>query len=278
MHADNWFTIGRPHVSAGSPCEDYALSGRIRDTWFGCISDGCGGAYAHTDVGARSLAFAFQKALSNPLFAGLGSAFLDDLSRTFDQTQISDDFHDNLATLVGWVATAETFQVMMLGDGVVAAKNKDGSLRSWTGTWVGNAPLYLTYLQNPDELRRYRDCFHQFCSAPFQVQTDDWDAQGVLFSSTIETFSWDQIKTGWTMAVTRQDSPTVEAWAVYSDGVLEVGKKSLGSILKETLAFKNTEGSFVKRRMIRAATQWHKDGLDFQDDFSMAACWWNLDD
>ena len=59
LTADHYFTIGTTHARAGEPCEDYALSGTLKDgRVYGIVTDGCSGANARTDLGARVLALA----------------------------------------------------------------------------------------------------------------------------------------------------------------------------------------------------------------------------
>jgi hypothetical protein len=66
LTADHYFTIGTTHARAGEPCQDYALSGALKDARvYGIVTDGCSGANARTDLGARVLALALESELQN---------------------------------------------------------------------------------------------------------------------------------------------------------------------------------------------------------------------
>ena len=66
LTADHYFTIGTSHARAGEPCQDYALSGTLKDARvYGIVTDGCSGANARTDLGARVLALAMEAELQH---------------------------------------------------------------------------------------------------------------------------------------------------------------------------------------------------------------------
>jgi hypothetical protein len=130
-NVDHYCTVGGMHVSQGTPCEDYALSGHLdRDAVFGAVSDGCSGARANTDVGARTIAFAFARTIQSrqvPAGEWFRGGFFDALRESFASSRITNSEDDHLATFVGFVAIPETASVFLMGDGEVSVWNTLGT-------------------------------------------------------------------------------------------------------------------------------------------------------
>lgn len=133
MQTDSYFTIGTAHGKAGTPCEDYSLAGDLRPGLvFGVVTDGCSGAYAHTDEGARALGFAFRKVLRDSRHLAdswFDCAYTQRLAEQFLANSYTEEPDDRYATAVGFAATADHAAVYVFGDGAYALRFSDGRHR-----------------------------------------------------------------------------------------------------------------------------------------------------
>ena len=279
MNIDHYFTIGKPHVTQGSPCEDYALSAELQPGLvLGAVCDGCGGAFADTDVGARALAYAFKKAvgLRSDLREGwIGEGFREALLAQFAAHQFTGCTDDYLATVVGVVATQERAQVYCFGDGAVLLRYADGRRVLLEAEWWGNAPFYLTYLQHPELLSRFQEPFANGVLQPFCLKKTVFADQGgvpVVLEESAEWFDFSAVEQGLVLDFKPQEEG-LEAIAVLTDGIAKVGEQSAVAAVREFTAFKNFRGGFVKRRMAKALDQFVKTGQVLRDDLSMACVW-----
>lgn len=282
MNIDHYFTIGKPHLTDGSPCEDYALSGELRPGLvFGAISDGCGGAFADTDVGARALAYAFKATLASVAYRGSGwfdAPFVDHLQAQFVSNQFTGRWDDYQATLVGLAATPERAQALILGDGAVAIKYTDGRQVLLEAEWPGNAPLYLAYHQEPLLVERHREYLAMQGEQFRLIRTERVVKDGVpeIITSS-QVYSFDRAARGLVLDFAPTDEG-IAALAVFSDGLAKVGDLSSVDAAQEFLAFKNYRGGFVKRRMARSLERLAKIGQVPRDDLAMACIWFGEDE
>lgn len=282
MNVDHFITIGSSHNAQGKPCEDYALSGKLSSgAVFGVVSDGCSGANANTDVGSRALSWAFQQVLEHRT-AQVGEWFADgftnELKRVFGNLQYPTSARsDYLATVVGFAATPEQASIFVHGDGAVAFRFADGSMRLIEFNWWDNTPFYLNYQLHHDLLDQFVKPYESGLIEPFGMRTTTFrpTADGVeVLDSVHERFSMDELFDGYVLSVRPTDDGIV-AIAVLTDGVEQVGAKPVLEVAAEFLAYKNHEGEFVKRRMLRALKDFRKDGLNPRDDVGIAAVWFS---
>jgi len=163
--------------------------------------------------------------------------------------------------------------VRMFGDGVVAAKTKDGQIRITQVEFSHGAPYYLQYEIVPDK-QGYLDQFGG--SYTITQQTIDGETLEGYGQTRMETIPC--IKTVY-------DLDKFEFVAIMSDGAAQFTKPmhsgtvkkqeriDLSAVVKEFLDFKPTEnpnfsGEFVQRRCRKV----FKDHPEWQntDDFSIA--------
>lgn len=279
MNVDHYFTIGTAHQSQGRPCEDYALSGTLDNgACYGVVTDGCSGANAHTDLGARALAWAFQRTADQLCLtpaAGYPPLFQAKLLENFAQHQYSGEFSNYLATLVGFVATPEATSVCVHGDGAVALRHVNGNTTLIEYEWLDNLPLYLNYHLNPRVLEDYRLRQAQVADKAFleRVTVFKPGLTGPEVLSTHEsTHHLDSLLDGY-VAQFRPQQDGIVALAVMSDGHAQVGARTSLEVAHEFLNFKTTQGEFTKRRLLRALRDFHKQGDSPCDDIGMAAVW-----
>lgn len=283
-HVDHYFAIGLAHLSQGNPCEDYALSGtNTHGLHFGVVSDGCSGANANTDVGARALSWAFQRVCANLSLqtmgqfgdASFGSALID----AFVRHHISDDFNDYLATLVGFVATPKQISVLVHGDGAVIISYRNGYMALIEMQWQDNMPLYLNYQLNASMLADFLALYPDSQSKPFTQKTTVFspDAEEMRVISCSEVKIGAQEMLNGRLLQFQVEQEGIAGLAVVSDGIDQIGNKARLEVAHEFMNFKNHQGAFVKRRLMRAMKNFAKDGALPFDDVSMAAVWFDGD-
>jgi len=155
VNSDAFFAMGSTH----SVCQDYARggvtrpgSGRPSGHNFAVVSDGCSSS-AHTDVGARLLTMAAMHR-----FQVYGARFDPEwvLWRAHDAgVQLGVDRGCLDATLLCACTRDDgVLEVNATGDGVIAARRRDGRPEVWCVDYHG-APAYLSYLLDSRRLHSY---------------------------------------------------------------------------------------------------------------------------
>lgn len=278
MHADHYFTIGTDHITAGTPCEDYALSGELASgAWFGVVADGCSGAFANTDVGARAIAWAFKRALNDRMVepgAWFGAGFSELLTDAFRQHQYDGNRLDYMTTVVGVVGTPEAASVYIHGDGAVALRYADGSMRLIELAWWDNTPFYLNYKLYPDLLDRFMARFADGIIEPFTQVTTTF-RQGVdeliIDAPVRERWAMSDAHEGHVLSF-RPAEEGIIAIAVLTDGIDKIGidPQPQVDVVNQLMSFKNYEGSFVKRRAMKALKEFARAGKPPRDDVAIA--------
>ncbi|MES2948099.1 MAG: protein phosphatase 2C domain-containing protein [Pseudomonadota bacterium] len=266
LTADHYFTIGTSHARAGEPCQDYALSGTLEDSRiYGIVTDGCSGANARTDLGARVLALAMEAELQHT--TSLDDCFTPASIQRIHTHLLSMPLggipQDYLASIVAFCATSTTAKIFMAGDGAYATRNTNGSVHITEASWLDNAPYYLGYCLQPAVAKQFAASAArgELC---VQLTTRTTGAD----TSTTQEIPAQDFLQGWTKEI---DLTNTTALAICTDGISQISKLASLDAITACLAFKNYEGSFVKRRAMRALAQWEKNDHIPQDDFSVAA-------
>jgi hypothetical protein len=278
MHADHYFAIGTDHITAGTPCEDYALTGMTHSgAVFGVVADGCSGANANTDVGARAIAWAFKAALNEQVGEPgewFGPGFTELLLDTFRQHQYQGNRLDYQSTVVAVVGTPEAASVYVHGDGAVALRYADGSVRLIQFSWWDNAPFYLNYKLYNDFLDQFLDRFADGVIEPLTMTSTTFrqgEGDLIVEAPVVERFAMSEAYDGHVLHF-RPAEEGIVAIAVLTDGIEKVGAAPLApvDVVNELMAFKNFEGSFVKRRAMRALKDFTEAGRRPRDDLAIA--------
>jgi hypothetical protein len=279
MNLDHFFTIGSAHHVQGTPCEDYALSGMLPSgVAFGVVADGCSGAQANTDVGARAIAWAFKKALTEREAEPshwFDVGFTERLKAAFVGHQFAGAREDYLATVVGFAATPDYASVYVHGDGAVALRYADGRMELIEFNWWDNMPFYLNYQAHTEWLDRFLVPYQDGVIEPFGVRRTLFKVgeQGLeVLQSLHERFSVDQMMNGHVLQF-RPAAEGIVAMAVLTDGIEQVGEKPAIEVARDWLGYKNFQGEFVKRRMLKSLKEFRKDGLIPRDDVGIATVW-----
>lgn len=152
MVTDAWFAIGDTHVV----CEDFAVAGTTAGgQGFAIVCDGCSSS-PQTDVGARLLAAAARVPLAQGWLPGV--EVVEQAAAAAALLRLPPCCLD--ATLLMALTDAEGCRVRVFGDGVVAARRRDGELQVHRFEHPDGAPPYPSYTLDPERQQRW----HQRCS------------------------------------------------------------------------------------------------------------------
>jgi len=266
LAADHYFTIGSSHARAGEPCQDYALSGTLKDgRVYGIVTDGCSGAKARTDLGARVLALAMEAELQHTqtLEDCFTQASIQRIRTHLQAMPLGGKPQDYLASIVAFCATSTSAKLFMAGDGAYATRQTNGTVQITEAFWPDNAPYYLGYCLQPTVAAQFTaSAAKGALSVQLSTHTTNDD------TNTTRDIPAQDFLQGWTTEI---DLTNTTALAICSDGISQISKLASLEATTACLAFKNYEGSFVKRRAMKALAQWEKNGPIPQDDFSIAA-------
>jgi len=253
------------HLGSGKPCQDYSFSGICGDAAFAVVSDGCSTG-RHTDVGARVIALSTVNALQQWLKTTTHTP-IDKLSQLVTEQHnyailksreaFNLQLSDMLATCLYVCLTPMGGLVGVQGDGVMAKVYKDGSISLAMYQWDNNIPLYPAY--SADNYRSFikahgnDSSFHALAIESHQLYTNG-SAKTILGSLSLS----DAIG-GTTQEISGDEVKELSFLVVFTDGVMQVEGIHWKDAVLQLLAFKNVEGEFAKRRMIRFIKDSKKD-------------------
>lgn len=255
FYVDDYFHIGQMHLGSGKPCQDYSFSGVQGSNAFAVVSDGCSTG-RHTDVGARIVALSTVNTLRQAIISHRKLNQIHELvSQEHAQALYKSieafglDFQDMLATCIYCLITHEGGLVGIQGDGVIAKVYKDGAMALSCYQWDNNTPLYPAYAF---------DGYKGFIAAhggdinkeSLRAQLCSYSDDGLTISSNLGISLAEAIR-GREEYITKQEMDNLSFIAVFTDGVMQVEGMSWQEAVLQLLAFKNVEGEFAKRRMIR---------------------------
>ncbi len=276
MNTDTFFTQGSSHRI----CQDYAAHGPN----YVVLSDGCSSA-TDSDFGARLLTRAAISAIRDyKIFDAktFYNTILTTAAIYCDALKLSSDalFATLLTARIDpTTPNGENIRVYVSGDGVVAAKRRDGKINVYKISFPGSAPLYLRYFLKKEDW----DSFHAQYNGQMSEESYILQPDGEITDYQKVTSEWphaDQLNIYPSYSFNRDD---FECIAVFSDGVASFQRfVTAGAgrstelvpeeeIIKEILAFRGYQGEFVQRRCQMAFNKFEKAGWRNFDDFSVGA-------
>lgn len=281
LETDSYFTIGRQHVVAGKPCQDYALSGGDSEKKFAfaIISDGCSTG-GNTDVGARLLTLATAEAVREYWEYDRVGSYETTISGMVPWVVrqrlllsieaglvLGVQRSDMLATSIFALFTKYGGVVHVHGDGVVAVKYRNGSMEMFRFEWPQNMPFYSVYKH--ENLDAFIQAHGGDTHAEI-VHQEGWnvDGEGCLTQHADVYLSMTQGIEG--MQLMFHAEQEVEYVAIFSDGVTQIDNVDWKDAVRMFMNFKSTAGEFAKRRMIAGIKETMKDGKGPLDDISYA--------
>ncbi|KKN66623.1 hypothetical protein LCGC14_0469580 [marine sediment metagenome] len=267
MNVDAYFTIGKTH----EVCEDYALCSCAGDNNFAVLSDGCSGS-PRTDFGARFLVLATERwlKLKNKTAGEIRDLPNNALRIAHSMVKVASLPSECLDATLAYIFTDELYaNVLLAGDGVVAARRRSGGVEVYCVDYISGAPAYLNY--QSDSGRR----------ALYLNQDEGFETLAYLPGKDVKVSHGKGLKPHYFIF----DLERYDLVAVMSDGAMSfqrVVMNSLGTskhfeniptieVVEELMAVKSSAGKFVARRCKRFLKQCAKKGWHHNDDLSMAA-------
>lgn len=263
---DSYYTIGKLHLF----CEDYVGQG-WQPLPYVILADGCSAA-PDSDLGARLLVLTARRLL--PRFALKGYDLAERTVRHWSlgrriirraAHQVQDLGVDtavlDATLLIAW-CDGESIHVHLYGDGCIATRQADGSVRAIQIEYAENAPFYLSYLLDANRCALYREAvgnaqmaqsIHEFGEGGATVRQAAFDAP-IVFSFSLTTF------------------PEV---AVATDGLhslmnVETGKRiEILEVARRLLDFPNLEAGFMKRQIRNVLVEYGQQKVFNLDDVGM---------
>ena len=276
FETDHYFQIGASHLSAGKPCQDYALSGSNNLVACAIVSDGCSTG-RHTDVGSRVLTFSTLQAIRDHAKASNGALDTAMVSITSRQQQILStsrallglERDDMLATCAYVYVSQLGGFVHVQGDGVVGTKYRDGTIHMTRYEWANNTPFYPSY--GDGSIEQFigvhgGDLDSHRITRDFAIRSPDPDRS--LWDSVSSTHPLRQGLEGMVITITPEELSQIEYIAVFSDGATQVEGCDWKDVVTNLLSFKSSTGEFAKRRMIREIKEMQKIGKGPIDDIA----------
>lgn len=277
LFTDHHFHIGDPHLTAGKPCQDYAISGVYNNAGFAIVSDGCSSG-GHTDVGSRVLALSTLVALREHWARSnndLGQDVTQEISfhqriKSVAAREILGLQHsDMLATSFYAYITPDGGFISLHGDGVVALKYQNGNIQMSRYEWADETPFYPVY--NEPSLMNGFIQLHGGDLDAIRLTEEVWLYNGQFTKQDSRELTLAQGITGIDTPVSKESLlEGLEFIAIFSDGITRINGIDWKEAVVKFLAFKNTTGAFAKRRMIRVINDHKKGGGKILDDISYA--------
>lgn len=258
VHADCYASIGVTHAI----CQDYALVDRRAGQAAVFLSDGCSSSPA-TDFGARFLTLAAsvgpRLADAESAVAVVAAAWRMAQAAGLPQTCLD-------ATLLGAVQEGDELRAFAYGDGVIAARRRDGVIEHVVIECPHGAPDYPSYLLDGARMAAYlAQTGGQKLVTCFEGGRQTTRRQAPCFEPVRLSFAL----------------ATHDLVAVCSDGVRSFQRSSGTTleavpeeeVLGHALAIRSASGAFVVRRIRNGFLGRHcvAAGWKHSDDFSMGA-------
>lgn len=293
MNQDSFFSIGQHHVRNGSPCQDYADTFVINNISVAVVSDGCSSSWDYfggvkrtgkTDIGSRvaveaiyktldllfkKYALITQKEMLYYLQSSYGKKELtEQLLINFEGLKINPlKIADYFATLVICMAIKEISLFICYGDGGFGYVDSNG-LNVHQVEFNNNAPFYLTYMGK--NLNNYianvidkEGNIGNINKYEIHYKNASFNTSEVINKKEIFPIKQSDFEYGYASLINNNE---VEYVSVFSDGMFDF-KTNWVDCIVSCHCFKNKNGEFVKRRMIRAQD---KEGVNSLDDLSIA--------
>jgi len=278
LYTDHYFHIGDTHLTAGKPCQDYAISSVNNNAAFAVVSDGCSKG-GHTDIGSRLIALSTINALYEH-WTKIGEfnenasqkiALHQEIKLSAIQEILGLKLNDMYATCLYACITSKGGFIFMQGDGVIVLKYKDESLALHRYEWMDNTPFYPVYRN--EALTNF-------------IQLHGNDLQNLRFNQEIwikkgeEDFQQSGEKINFTLSQGIQGitvyiseeclNQELEFIGIFSDGVCQIQDVDWKDAVVNFMSFKNTAGEFAKRRMIMGIKNFKQEGKKLLDDIAYA--------
>jgi hypothetical protein len=134
---------------------------------------------------------------------------------------------------------------------------------------MDNAPYYPAYAVRPTDFINFHGG---------DINANRMTKQSWLYKSTsgsfedlgVEDITLGNGMRGVTVTISKEELAEIEFVAIYTDGITQIDGLEWRKAVCESLAFKSSEGEFVKRRMNRMVKDVQGSGKGPMDDLSAA--------
>jgi hypothetical protein len=293
-NSDAFFAIGKTHMV----CQDYARAGKIAlkhnrpisdpsSVWhnydlreqrqvYAVLSDGCSSS-PDTDFGARLLVAATESSLR-----GNSRSILAQASAAAYDLNLPPHCLDATLLTARYGETEEGdpgVSVSLRGDGVVAARRRDGLFYFYQVEHPRGAPFYLSYDMELERGDAYREEYGEesVCRVYYSGFAEHRSRDGWIPEAT-EKISrhgdWFFRSAEYNLVMLFSDGVTSFQRAVETNTSLSFKAVPVEEVVAQVLAIKGFAGSFVQRRCHKFLTKFcAQEGWHHTDDFSAAAIW-----
>ena len=273
FHTDQHFCIGHSHYLSGKPCQDYALSYSAEN--FACVvvCDGCSTG-KRTDIGARILGLSVLQFFKEREENGLQINNDKDIYYLL-KSILADRAHmlklensDLLSTCIFVCVNNKRIISRVFGDGVVAVKFRDGSIKAEKYEWINNAPLYLSYSEK--DIKQLEDIFHKGENhPPFSIEIKlSVDVPPIMHYLDLMDAMYG-VRTFLDLSFNNDEFlKEIEFISVFSDGIAQFNNCHWMEVVEQCMAFKNTTGEFLKRRIMKVIKNCQRNNKYPIDDVS----------
>jgi hypothetical protein len=260
IYADNLFEIGKSHAI----CEDYSIS-KIKDN-FGVIivSDGCSSS-SQTDIGARVLTIVAEKYITQNYKTiltinedTLGQIIIHEAHSAIRALDLSEEVLD--ATLIICFVYNEKYRIIRFGDGVSIIGYKDGTSQINYTEYDEEYVYYLNYIYSNQRKEKYKE-----------IASDEKTDISLTYGH--EQNNLEKTKTSSSLFFSKiGDVKDLDYIIIGSDGLFSCSSSSNTSheMFLSFLELKNLKGVFIKRRYKAWKKNLFKNGLNHDDDVSVA--------
>lgn len=257
MNKDSFFKIGSTHAV----CQDYALTG----DGYAIVSDGCSGA-PDTDLGSRMLSLIAQKNINYDNASDYLNNIKSGLVSLQELLAINPDcLH---ATLLTISKKNDSFETVVVGDGVVVAQAEDGFMSVYEYEFESGAPYYLRYELD----QNLKDYYMSNYSNNVNVTSYHIGPNKSVTNKKVEKFEFNKDNFYFKNNFNFSEWATV---GIFSDGLHTFSCNDCpidsSIVIKTMFDFKSYNGKFVKRRCNKYFTPRQSDNIIHSDDFSFAA-------
>lgn len=261
MSADAFFRMGASH----QVCQDYAVSGTLAGVPYAALADGCSSS-PDTDWGARFLVRSAQLRLESEgrLSQSDGDAIVSSALAMARQACLPNHALD--ATLLVATLDREWARVLHSGDGVVAARRRDGGIVYYETSFDQGAPYYLSYLAHKRDRDLYFETVKSMTITRRERCADKWgdlqpEVTGMDEARLFRTFYFPK--------------DVFDVVLLLSDGCQSFVRSgdvvALEDVLEQLLAIKGLHGEFITRRCNAFLQRFCAErGWKHEDDLSVA--------
>lgn len=266
MNSDCYFEIGNTHQI----CEDYALVGNFIKNHklyhYAMISDGCTSS-PDVDIGCRIICKCAEEALRLLYDENKNEEKLYELIRDFSIFSafriingLSIDKKSLDATLIIAITDGEVIDVFVYGDGIIILDEAYYSIES-PKNGCFESPFYISYHLDSNIIKKYSENndYKGVYNIGFFSEEDDIETKNIEIEENVSF---------------RFSTKDFSFVSVLSDGVKtyhkNLNRMDFIDMGKKFVDFKNTIGTFVKRRMKKIKYECEKSKIVHNDDISIA--------